>query len=79
MSAEGCMMSELRRIPTGAVGSDQEAHGRRSEILARRLDDGYRRIDQAIATGADVSAWETFWIDLLHEYEAVCDELQDAA
>ena len=51
---------------------------RRRETLARRLVDGYRRIDQAVATGADVAAWESFWIDLLREYESVCDELRAA-
>jgi hypothetical protein len=48
---------------------------RRQTLLVRRLNDGYDRIDQAIATGADVAAWETFWIDLLREYESVCDEM----
>jgi hypothetical protein len=49
---------------------------RKRRTLARRLEDGYARIDQAIAQGADVAAWETFWIDLLREYESVCDELR---
>lgn len=58
---------------------------RRAEIAARRqtlegrLDDGYRRIDEALQHGADVGTWEGFWIGLLHEYEAVCDELRPAA
>ncbi|MGH2534021.1 MAG: hypothetical protein ACRDJW_17200 [Thermomicrobiales bacterium] len=50
----------------------------RRESLARRLDDGYDRIEQAAAAGTDVAAWEDFWIDLLREYEAVCDELAAA-
>jgi hypothetical protein len=72
-------MSELKYFPTNPAMTDADGLGRRGEILARRLEDGYRRIDQAIATGSDVSAWESFWIDLLHEYEAVCDELREAA
>jgi hypothetical protein len=51
----------------------------RRTSLARRLDEGYRRIDQAIASGADVTEWEVFWIVLLREYEAVCDELSAVA
>lgn len=51
----------------------------RHDSLARRLDDGYDRIEQAIAEGADIAAWEEFWISLLREYEAVCDELAIAA
>lgn len=72
-------MSGLEEFSTGSANANADELGRRSEILVRRLEDGYRRIDQAIAAGSDVSAWETFWIDLLHEYEAVCDELQEAA
>lgn len=38
--------------------------------LHRRLDDGYQRIDQARERGEDTTAWESFWIDLLRQYEA---------
>lgn len=47
--------------------------------LERRLDDGYARIEEALARGEDVSAWESFWIDLLHLYEAEWDALPKAA
>lgn len=48
--------------------------------LERRLDDGYARIEHARQLGQDVTAWEDFWIDLLHQYETVVDsqESQDA-
>jgi hypothetical protein len=72
-------VSDLRQFPNRGVGPAPDERGRRSELLARRLEYGYRRIDQAIATGSDVTAWESFWIALLHEYEAVCDELREAA
>lgn len=49
------------------------------QALERRLDDGYRRIEEAIARGEDVTAWESFWIDLLHQYEAEWDSLPEAA
>jgi hypothetical protein len=51
----------------------------RRETLEFRLEDGFRRIDEAALAGADVSEWETFWIRLLHEYEGVCRELEPAA
>ena len=51
-----------------------EIDARRS-ALATRLEDGYRRIDQALPAGEDVTGWETFWIHLLDEYEGVCNEL----
>jgi hypothetical protein len=47
--------------------------------LTQRLEDGYRRIDEAQRNGADTSVWEEFWLKLLHEYEMLCDELDHAA
>ena len=49
---------------------------REVETLEQRLVDGERRIEEARQLGADVDSWETFWIELLHTYEAVCDRLQ---
>lgn len=43
--------------------------------LERRLTDGYELIDTRKAQGDDVTELEDFWISLLHEYEATCDEL----
>ncbi len=43
--------------------------------LEQRLNDGYERIERALARGEDVTAWERFWIDLLHQYEEAFDEL----
>jgi hypothetical protein len=51
----------------------------RRSTLENRLDDGYYRIDQAVLSGADVSEWESFWLQLLGEYEDVCRELAEAA
>ena len=48
-------------------------------VLLKRLEDGYEKIEQAQANGRDTAFLEEFWINLLHEYEAVCDELQKAA
>ncbi len=47
--------------------------------LERRLADGYARIEDARIRGQDVTAWEAFWIDLLHQYEMAVDGLQEAA
>jgi hypothetical protein len=47
--------------------------------LERRLDDGYARIEQALAQGEDVTAWEDFWIELLHQYESAVDCMPEAA
>ena len=51
----------------------------RRRSLEDRLDDGYRRIDQAMLSGSDVTDWESFWLRLLGEYEDVCRELDQAA
>jgi hypothetical protein len=50
-----------------------------SDVLRRRLDAGYERIELAKRSGVDTRTWEEFWVNLLHEYEAVCDELEQAA
>ena len=47
--------------------------------LERRLEDGYRRIERARSAGQDIVAWEEFWIQLLHQYESVADDLALAA
>ena len=51
----------------------------RRAALRGRLDDGYRRIEEAELAGSDVAEWEAFWFKLLHEYEDVCRELDQAA
>jgi hypothetical protein len=51
----------------------------RINSLEQRLDDGFRRIDEAALCGSDVTEWESFWIRLLEEYEGVCRELDRAA
>lgn len=73
------MTSGVESGPTPALLRRHEEIGGRRESLARRLDDGYRRIDEALREGTDVADWERFWIQLLHEYEAVCDDLRVAA
>lgn len=49
------------------------------QTLEDRLDDGYRRIEEARVQGRDVQAWEDFWIQLLREYEEICDGLRLSA
>jgi hypothetical protein len=69
--------------PRALTGDDAPPPAQRRESkrqsLERRLEDGYRRIDQAALTGADVTEWESFWIRLLGEYEDVCRESDLAA
>ena len=47
----------------------------RRRTIEQRLEDGYRRIEEARLNQLDVRAWEDFWIQLLREYERVCDEI----
>lgn len=49
------------------------------ERLERRLDDGYRMIEDRLVAGEDVTELEAFWITLLLQYEALCDGLPMAA
>lgn len=64
-----------KKAPVVDISCLQE---RRSALLGR-LDDGYRRIEEAELAGSDVAEWEAFWFKLLHEYEDICRELDQAA
>lgn len=66
-------------VVTDCVPACSDDPDERLGLLARRLEDGYQRIDQAALAGHDVSAWETFWVKLLREYEHVCAEMERAA
>ena len=57
-------MSQRHQVPSRSTSDDP-----RSRSLESRLEDGYRRIEQAHARGEDITAWEEFWIDLLKQYE----------
>ena len=64
------------REPAQRPSTAFDAPSRRStgddlDTLVRRLDDGTPGSSSARARGEDVTAWEEFWIDLLHEYEAL--------
>jgi hypothetical protein len=69
---EPSMARALAAFPAVSPTPDQVA------TLERRLEDGYRRIEQAAREGKNVAAWETFWIELLRRYEALCDGLPEA-
>ncbi len=62
-----------------ARSTRRERETTRLGSLEQRLNDGYERIEQALARGEDVTAWEAFWIDLLHQYEEASDPLLEAA
>jgi hypothetical protein len=68
---------QKRRNGVGHFDSDIEIMT--VERLERRLDDGYRLIEDRLAAGANVTELESFWIELLLHYEALCDELPMAA
>lgn len=67
--------------PAGSRSSARPTESGSVDLVAleRRLADGYARIEVARLSGEDVAAWEEFWIDLLHTYEALIDELPQAA
>jgi hypothetical protein len=64
---------------SGATEPSSPSREARRRLLERRLEDGYRRIDEAALAGGDVTEWESFWIKLLAEYEDVCREHDLAA
>lgn len=56
---------------------ERTALHKRIGILEQRLN-GCAQIDEKKDAGQDVTKLEDFWIELLHEYEAACDELAGA-
>jgi transposase len=68
------MTMAKRRAPISITTKRSEA-----DVLRQRLESGYERIELARQSGIDTRTWEDFWVNLLHEYEAVCDELDQAA
>jgi hypothetical protein len=51
---------------------------KRDEYI-ERLDIGAAKIEEARSQGKDVTLWEDYWIQLLRQYEAVCDKLRELA
>jgi hypothetical protein len=45
------------------------------DTLERRLQDGFKKIGEAMNHGIEVDNWERHWIELLREYERLNDEL----
>lgn len=73
-------MAIMNSIPGGQPGTPElETLQNHRASLERRLFEGYLRIEEALEAGQDVASWEQFWIDLLHQYEFVCNQLQRAA
>jgi hypothetical protein len=54
----------------------EQLSSKRDEFVDR-LDTGAAKIEEARAQGKDVSAWEDHWINLLRQYERVCDRLRE--
>lgn len=71
-------MTENASPGGNTVWNSVEALETEREQLERRLTEGYVKIEAALIKGQDVDSWERFWIELLHEYEVVCSQL-DAA
>ena len=61
------------------MSSRRESRLASIQQLERRLNDGYARIEAARAAGQDVADWESFWIELLHQYEAAVDATMQRA
>jgi hypothetical protein len=72
-----------RTPPQKRPTSITELEGRRElatlERFERRLEDGFELIEIRRAAGIDVTKLEDFWIELLHQYETLCDSLPMAA
>lgn len=71
---EGTTVDEFTDLPDRLARIED-----RRDVLSRRLADGWDRIDAAALAGEDIERWESFWIELLREYEVLCDEREDLA
>ena len=67
--------SKRRAYSTLGANPDNTRLFDQRRVFEHRLEDGYQRIEVARLSGRDVEAWEEFWVQLLREYEGVCDEL----
>lgn len=43
--------------------------------IESRLEDGYRKINEAAEAGRESTRWEDLWLQLLEEYERIYDLL----
>ena len=60
------------------MSATQERTETLEERVARlevRLQEGFARIGEAMSKGVAPEHWETKWVELLREYEALEDEL----
>jgi hypothetical protein len=68
------MVAELEATAiVDTVGVD--ALEARRSVLESRLEIGFNKIEQAEASGQDVSRWNAAWHELLAEYVEICDKL----
>ena len=67
----------MRDQPRGDVRitSPGESLAERRDRLYARLATGWARIDSVEAAGGDAERLIGFWLDLLREYERICDAL----
>jgi hypothetical protein len=63
------------QTPASALPTAREDLAFELQTIERRLEEGYRVIDQALADGRAIGRWEDRWLDLLREYERIYDEL----
>lgn len=47
------------------------------DTLYSRLEAGYVKIERGLTEGKDITEWEDLWLQLLNEYEQVCNEIQN--
>jgi hypothetical protein len=63
-------------VSTEAEEADLLVLETRRDNLYSRLEAGYNHIEALLEAGSDTGEAERFWVQLLREYERVCDELR---
>jgi hypothetical protein len=86
LKLEGTTMNQASRKAQANREAEIQSQERRQAIArlvekrdeyVERLDIGAVKIEYARNEGKDVSSWEDYWIQLLRQYEAVCDKIRD--
>lgn len=71
--------NSAQKRPTTITQLEDRRETATLERFERRLEDGFELIEVRRAAGIDVTRLEEFWIELLHQYEALCDSRPMAA
>lgn len=69
-------MKQTERAGEGKLQETVTRLEEKRDEYSARLDDGLIKIEEAKSQGKNTEQWESHWIKLLREYEAICTNLR---